>query len=808
MRETGSITRRSFLVGAAAFGAVATLAGCTDTALKDSGAKQGAAQTPKNEVVRHAFCQMCGPARTHCSTTCYINDGVWTNVEGNPDAGNNWGRGSRTLCAKGNSAMQTIYSPLRITHPMKRTGAKGEGKFERITWDEALDIIAKTLKEQKEKYGPESYGVLSPQFYMVLATFGRRFLNVHGSPNYLHSAICNSQRVFSRLVTLGGANHDSANGTDPGQLDKTKLLVVWGYNSENSAVNQGNPNARLNAIEKGLKVIDIRPMRNGLGAHADIWVPVRPGCDCALALAILHVIINERLYDEEFCANWCNGFDELAAHVQQYTPEWAAGITGLPVSQILEVARLMGATKPMAIMAGNGVGDQQNDGHDVLAAICIIEAITGNIGIPGGAGARMVMPKPLIPTEEIDILAERLPKSPEDEANGYAAGVSNLVAPETPRWFQNEITWESGPTTAYFKGLMSTIDGNPKPLRAVFGQSSNPFGATRQPKKIAEALKALDFYFVMDVYWNSSCDYADIVLPACSNYETDVQFAKKNSPQGTWIGINQKIQEPLGESRSDWQFYLDLAVRMGYGKDFWNGDMDACVREQLAPSGISLEELRAADHGIFIERTSGEKPTEPKYQDYEALFKNLPGGKVQCSNDWIGGKPNAQGNAMLNHLPTYKGPAESLSKTPGLAEEYPLILSDVHAYRLCEHSYYVDVPYLRELQPYPWAKINPQTAKKYGINDGDWIKVESPHGWVKLVAEYFEAISPETLMCRRGWWQECEELGLEGYGCFDGGSDVSVLYDSDPANFDQFHSAMSKQTLVRISKLEGAGNVR
>lgn len=805
MKKRRSLSRRAFIQGAAALGALAVVSGCTDKVLREGG-DTASQETGQQMATRHAFCQMCGPARTHCSTLCYLTDGVWTNVEGNPDAGNNWGRGSRTLCAKGNAAMQTLYSPLRITYPMKRTGEKGEGKFERITWDEALEAIATRLTETKAKYGPETYAVLCPQYFAVLGSIGRRFLNVHGSPNYLHSAICNSQRTFSRLVTLGGKNHAGSNGTDPGQLGKTKLLVSWGYNSENSAVNQGNPFGRLNAIEGGAQTIDIRPMRNGLGAHADIWAPIRPGTDCALALAILNIIINEDLYDHDFCENWCNGFDKLVAHVQQYTPEWAATVTGLSLEQIREMGRLMGTVKPMAIMAGNGVGDQQNDGHDALAAICLIEAITGNIGIAGGAGARMVMPKPLIETKPVSVLTERLEKSAIDEEFGYAPGVGKLVAPETPRWFQNEITWESGPTSAYFKGLMSTITEDPYPLRAVFGQSSNPFGATRQPKKIAEALKKLEFYFVMDVSWNSSCDYADIVLPACSNYETDVQFAVRNNAEGTWIGINQKIQEPLGESRSDWQFYLDLAVKMGYGADFWNGDMDACLREQLEPSGITLEELRAADHGIFVERTDGAKPEEPVYQDYQSLFATLPNGKVQCYNEWIGGKPNSFDTGTLNHLPTYKGPPEGITQTPELCEEYPLILSDVHAYRLCNHSYYADVPYLRELQPYPWAKINPATAKKYGIEDGDWMKVESIHGWVKLTAEYFEAISPETIMCRRGWWQSCEELGLPGYGCFDGGSDVTVLYDSKLENFDQFHSAMGKQTLVKISKLEGDGN--
>lgn len=798
------LTRRTFFKGAAALGAAAMLGGCAQQEMKETDGADAAGAGGEDAVVevKHAWCKMCGPARTHCSTLCTVRDGRWTNVEGNPEAGNNYGRGSRTLCAKGNAAMHTVYSPTRLLYPMKRTGEKGEGKFEQITWDEALDTIAAKLKEQKEQYGAESYAVLSPQFYAVLGSLGRRFLNVHGSPNYLHSAICNSQRMFSRLVTIGGPEHAKATDTAPGQLGKTKLLVVWGFNSENSAVNQGNPNARMNAKEGGMQIVDIRPMQEGLGAHADYWLPVRPGTDTALALAFLNVIIGEDLYDHDFVENWTTGFDELAEHVTQFTPAWAAEITGLPEEQITEVARLMGTVKPMGINCGNGIGDQANDGHWTVACACLIEAITGNLGIAGGGGAGMVMPEPLIKTKGIDLLTDRLPESDEDKANGWMAGVSKLVAPETPRWFQDMMTQESGPTSAYNKGLQSILTEDPYPLRFVFGQSSNPMSATRQPKTIAEALKKLDYYVVMDTAWNSSCDYADIVLPATTQYESADQFATKNSPAGTFIGINQVISEPPGETRSDWQYYLDLAVKMGYGADFWDGDIDKMLNEQLDGSGVTLEELREKGY-VFKERTDGAKPTEPAYQDYEKMFANLPGGKVQCVNEWIGDKPNAMDTGTIERLPVYKGAPESIVGTPDVAAEYPLVISDVHAYRLCNHSYYHDVPYLRELQPEPWVKINPATGAKYGIADGDWMTVESPHGSIKMVARYFEAIAPDVLMTKRGWWEPCDELGLPGYGSLDGGSEVNVLYDDDIANYDGFTSAMAKQTLVKISKSEG-----
>lgn len=798
------VTRRTFFKGAAALGAAAMLGGCAAQGMKetDGGEDSSTQAADKTVEVKHAWCKMCGPSRTHCSTLCTIEDGRWVHVEGNPEAGNNYGRGSRTLCAKGNAAMHTVYSPTRLLYPMKRTGEKGEGKFEQITWDEALDEIAAKLKEQKEQYGAETYGVLSPQYYAVLGSLGRRFLNVHGSPNYLHSAICNSQRMFSRLVTIGGPEHGKATDTAPGQLGKTKLLVVWGFNSENSAINQGNPNGRMNAKENGMQIVDIRPMQEGLGSHADYWLPVRPGTDGALALAFLNIIIGEDLYDHDFVANWTNGFDELAEHVKQYTPDWAAGITGLPVEQITEVGRLMGTVKPMGINCGNGIGDQSADGHWTVACACIIEAITGNLGIAGGGGAGMVMPESLIKTKEIDLLSDRLPESDEDKANGWMAGVSKLVAPETPRWFQDMITQESGPTSAYNKGLQSILSGEPYPLRFVFGQSSNPLSATRQPKTMVEALKKLDYYVVMDTAWNSSCDYADIVLPATTQYESADQFATKNSADGTFIGINQVISEPVGETRSDWQYYLDLAVKMGYGDDFWDGDIDKMLAEQLDGSGVTLEELREKGY-IFKERTDGSKPTEPEYQNYAKMFESLPGGKVQCVNDWIGDKPNATDSGMIERLPVYKGAPESLDGTPDIAAEYPLVISDVHAYRLCNHSYYHDVPYLRELQPEPWVKINPATAKQYGIGDGNWMTIESPHGSIKMVARYFEPIAPDVLMTKRGWWEPCDELGLPGYGALDGGSEVNVLYDDDIANYDGFTSSMAKQTLVKIAKSEG-----
>jgi thiosulfate reductase / polysulfide reductase chain A len=738
------------------------------------------------ETTIPTFCHGCGAAKPRCGILCHVKDGKFIRVEANPEAFNNGVCGATSLCAKGHTGMQYVYSPHRIKYPMKRIGERGEGKLKRITWDEALDTIAAKLKETKEKYGPESYAVLSPEFWPVLNTLGRRFLNVYGSPNYLHSAICATPRRAAAEATIGF----SSRSTD--DYEKSRLIVNWGANPENSAPNQGALLSILNAIAKGTKLVDIRPMMDPLASKADIWLPIRPGTDCALALAILNVIIEEKLFDSDFVSRWCYGFDRLAEHVQKHTPEWAASITGISAERIREVAHLIATMKPMFLQTGNGIGDQATDGTSTIMAISLISAITGNLDVPGGyySGPYPVGPS-LINLNRISTLGEKAPPD----------FVEKLVAPETPIWYQKAGYWDGGPTGAYFKGLMSILTGKPYPIRVLNASCTNPLSATRNPQMVAEALKKVDFFFVTDIYWAPHVDYADIVLPACTDYEQSNQIEVKNRQEGTWIGIYNKVVEPPGECRSDWQVYLDLAVKMGYGADFWNGNMDDCLRDQLAPSGIKLEDLRKNPRGIFIKRT--EPVPEPEYRRYAKLFKNLPHGKVQCYNELIGGRENNDKSGVLPHLPTYQGPPEGIAETPELAGKYPLIISDVHADRLCQHSYLSDIPYLRELEPYPWLCINPSTAKKYGIDSGDWVRVESPHGWSKFKAKYFEGIAPEVLMSRRGWCQPCEELGLPGYSSFDGGSEVNNLYNSDEKLFDKFHSQMPKQTLVKISKLEG-----
>lgn len=752
---------------------------------------------------RGSWCQCCAPSQSHCFLRCRIENGKWTRTEGCTNACNNGRHGSTSLCAKGIAAHESIQGKERILYPLRRIGPKGPGaKFERVSWQEALGTIADTLLEQKRLYGPESFGILSPQMFPPLAFLGRRLLNIHGSPNYLHSAICFMQRKMSSYTVLGCAPNGMPNNTTPHQLDKTRLLVSWGANPENSAINHGGVKQRLKRQHEGMQVIDIRPMRDAMADKADIWLPVRPGTDLALALGILHVIMRDELFDADFVADWCHGFEDLREHVRQFTPEWAAHRCGIDALLIEQVARLMGTVKPMGIICGNGVGDQSRDGHWTVVAIQLIGAITGNVGKPGGGCDPVRLPPMTAPFKMPDTLSARMPESDEDKANGWKAGTSKLVAPEFPRWLP--LPGKDEPTSTYFGGLMSVLSKDPYPLRCILAQATNPLTATRQPKLVKQALEQIDMYIAMDMFWNPSCDYADIVLPAASQFECSHQVGMQNTAEGTFIAISQKVADPPGEAMSDWEFYLKLGAALGYGDDFWHGDIEAYLAEVVAPTGYSVEQLRSMPDGVFIPRDAKHAPKpadgEGCQPDYASIFATLPDRKVQCANDFIGGKPTVDGSGILPRLPVYQGPPEGIAETPDLAREYPLILSDVHAYRTSTSSCLGGAAHLRALQPYPWVKINPKTAREYGIAQDDWVRVESPHGWVVLKAQLTECVSPEVLMAKRGWWQVCDELGLPAFGCFDGGSEVNVLYSTDSSSLDRFHSSIGKQTLVRISK--------
>ncbi|MDB9823521.1 molybdopterin-dependent oxidoreductase, partial [Deltaproteobacteria bacterium] len=681
------------------------------------------------------------------------------------------------------SAPQWVYSPDRLKYPLKRIGAKGEGKFQKIDWDEAIKIIADTLKVQKEKYGPESLAMLSPA-RRTYSDFMQRFLIAHGSPNYGHSGICAMQRGFAFSYTLGGSP-----GAD---MANSEVIIIWASQPFFSGPTSSGPKNLIKAKQRGAKIISIKPSVEPDVSLSDVWVPIRPGTDTALALAMLNVVINEDLVDKDFIEKYCYGYDKLEEHIQKYTPEWGEKVSGVPSGQIKEISRMYATAKGASIQLGNGI-EHTPSSNDGIRAIAILMAITGNLGRPGGnqLGGGMGGGG-----------GGRLSLNSLSLAHRYTQEmVDKLVGPEFPKEFQ---PFMEGTSSAYYRIIDSVLTEKPYPIRTIIAPGTQPTVSTRGTKRVVEALKKVDFYVVVDVTRTADMDYADIVIPVATPYEIDHPFGTR----GNMIVPRNRVIEPLGNYKSIFEFFLDLAVEMGYGEDFWDGSMDNCLNYRLEPLGITIDEVRKYPMGYPVPQ----KETQPQ-QDapvlstddkYKAFFNNkstrlsrapyLPQGKVAIYNTTFE-------EAGYNPLPEWREPPESITGTPELTEKYPLVLSDYHTSKCYTASWQRNVPFLRELLPYPTLHINPDTASERGIKDDDWIIVESPHGWMKVKAEIFPGIRPDTVMMLHGWWQGCKELGFEDYPILDGGANVNMMYSVDPDKaFDPLITAMTSQTLVQVKK--------
>jgi anaerobic selenocysteine-containing dehydrogenase len=580
------------------------------------------------------------------------------------------------------------------------------------------------------------------------------------------------QNAFSFAYTLGVSWP-----LPQADYPNSRLILIWGKQPVYSGASKGSTKMLVEAKERGVKIIAIKPSLEPDAAMADMWVPVRPGTDAALALSMLHVVIEENLYDADFVSRWCYGLEELKEHVRKYPPSWGAVVTGIPEEQIREVARLYATTRPSAIDPGNGI-EHATSASDAARAIAILIAVTGNFDRRGGnivpVGSTMPMPKDVH-------LRDRYTQE----------WVDKLVGPEFPRPLEPFI---EGTSTAYFRAFESVVTQKPYPVRTIIAPGTQPSVSTRGSKRVIEALRKLDFFVVADVMRTAEMDYADVVIPLATPYETDHPF--EFTPN--WIMARNRVIEPLGECRSMYQFWLDLGVKMGYGAEFWNGSMRDCMNEQLEPLGMTIDQLRSHPTGIVY-------PMKPMvYEKYEQILSTrspllsgrpfLPQGKVAIYNTTF----EEHG---FSPLPSWREPPEGVTATPELLKEYPLIFSDYHTSKAFNASWLRNVPLLREILPDPTLHIHPETAAEREIQDGDWLIVESPHGAIRLKAEFFPGIRPDTVMTLHGWWQGCRELRMRDYPLLDGGANANHLYSCDPEkSFDPLVTAMSSQTLVQVRK--------
>lgn len=663
-----------------------------------------------------------------CGVLVHVTDGKVVKVQGDPESPLNRGK----ICPKGAASIEQLYHPDRLKHPLKRAGERGQGKWERISWDEALDTIANKINEIKKEYGPESIVLgqgTGRHHYRHLV----RFAHAIGTPNWCEPG---AAQCFHPRVNVGGMTYGDLPICDYYGEINPRCVLVWGHNPVISGAD-GEIQFRVKeCLKKGTKLIVVDPRRTELAKKADLWLQVRPGSDDALALGMIHVIINEAIYDKEFVEKWTVGFEQLAERVQEYPPEKVEEITWVPGEKIKEAARLFAQTKPGVVEWGVAIEHTPNC-LQTVRAVALLPGITGNIDIPGGWILGMHA------TQDFPLLLDTLPE--EIKAKRLGAEQFKILSGA-----------KAGFPSSHIPAVLDAMDtGHPYPVRAFLVFGSNSLVSYANGKQVYDRLQKLDFLSVMDLYMTPTAELADIVLPAASWLEVD-QVVGLPFRADNVVLAQQKILN-MWECRQDEDVFIALARRLNLrvGKE----DLEDIFNHQLEPLGITFDRLKEV----------GAVSVPFQYRKFEESGFHTPSGKVELRSSILE-------KYGYDPLPYYQEPPESPVSTPETAKEYPLILITGGRSQYFFHTEFRQIPSLRKRDPDPIVEIHPETAGKAGIRDGDWVWIESPRGRITQKARVTEGIDPRVVNVQHGWWFP-EEPG-PGHGVWQ--SNANVLTNNGP----------------------------
>jgi anaerobic selenocysteine-containing dehydrogenase len=691
------------------------------------------------EIVRTT----CQGSHCECGLLVHLENGKITRIEGDPNHPMNKGY----ACVKGQSYHEFVYHPDRLKYPMKRVGGRGEGKWQRISWDQALDEIAEKLTEVKEKYGSESIAAIhgtGPRPTVYSTTLLAHSL---GSPNIASTDwhVCVVPSHVAENCTYGKSVMMDV-GTD---YENANCIVVWGGNPIVSHPPRGMQVAEAKR-KRNVKLIDVDPHRTLHASQADLWLQIRPGTDAALALGMINVIIGEELYDKGFVEKWCYGFDKLKEHVSQFTPEKAAEITWIPADKIREAARAYATIKPAVLHHRNAIEHSVNS-TQTCRALAIMVALTGNLDVKGG-NIFCEMPKGYI--SDGALYGQVRDFRPDDQISRKRIGfntyplISGIEALRSP--FVNALLL-----------MDSILTDEPYPVKALFCAGGNPVTCMQNSKKIWKALNRLELFVVIDFFMNPNGQLADYVLPAAMWPERDDGC---NGLYMNYIASRQKVIEPLYECWHDMKICIELVKRISWAnRKFvpWNS-LEEFNDWRVKGLGITFQEFK--DKGYLMEPM--------KYKKYEHEGFETPTGKVELYSTIF----EKHG---YDPLPTYVEPPQSPISTPELFKEYPFILITGSRYINYFGSEGRQIPSLRKLTPDPEVGIHPEAASRLRINKGDWVWIETPQTKgerVKFRADLTNSIHPMVIDAKQGWF--FPERPTANYGCFE--SNINVVTSDEP----------------------------
>lgn len=706
------------------------------------------------EKVIKTSCKSCHGG---CGVLVKVSNGIITHIEGNPD----WPtRG--TMCSKGLAAIQHINNPNRILYPMKRTGQRGEGKWQRISWDEALDAVAGKIKSYTEKYGANSicFGGGTSRGYMQ---YINRFRASTGGCNGIGAGhICYFPRLVVFGFMVGGRLYCDYQGFG-GQYPKSQ--IVWAKQLEHSNADGEMGLWFLDSLEKCKNLIIVDPRVTAITSRATHWLQIRPGTDTALAMGMMNVIINENLYDKEFVANWTHGFEKLRERVQEYPPGKVAQITWVPEQKIIAAARAFAIDSPGCIQIGEPLEASANC-TDNLRSITSLAAITGNIERPGG----MVCwaPTAIGPTEHF---AREVPVPEENRQSAVGADKYRFYAPGR------------GHTETIIREV---AEEGKLPVRILCQLGGNPLTAVANTKQVFAALMKMEFISVMDIFMSPLCEYADVVLPVAHWLETDDIL---DPLTGYYLSAVNKVVEPAGEAWQDSKIFNELGKRIA--PKYWFENVETMIDYQLRKAGFKWKEFKEMG---YLARTGKDQPYYKYKTDYwrKGGGFGTPTGKVELYSTVM--EKNG-----YDPLPCHREPGESPYSTPELAREYPLVLTTGGRSPYFFHSQYRQIPWLRQLQPYPVMQIHPDTARDLKIADGDWAWIETPRGKIKQKAHVTPGIDPRVVIVQASWWYP--DMPAPEHGIFV--SNANVLTSTDPPFDPAMGSSSLRALLCRVSKVEG-----
>ncbi len=686
---------------------------------------------------------------SHCGGACllkvHVRDGVITRIE-TDDGEEPQLRG----CLRGRAYRQRVYAPDRLLYPLKRVGQRGEGRFERISWDEALDTVAGELKRIRDTYGAAST-ILAQMTGDVcsLNNFGAmdRLLSMAGGYTSPWGVTSFQAGVYASLVTYG--TWFASNTRD--DLLNSRLIIMWGWNPANTVTGTNTCWYLARAKEAGARIVSVDPRHTDSAAtFADLWIPIRPGTDTAMLIAMAHVMIKENLYDETFISKYTVGFDRFEDYVMgsedgvPKTPAWAEPITGVGAETIEQLAREYATVSPAALMTGIAPG-RTAYGEQYHRAAITMAAMTGNVGIHGGdAGARAwesVMGGFPYPVNAMVSAIERAPNPVEKAFPSRKRG---------PLFYREPRIHFSRLADAILRGKAGGYFTN---YKALVVAQCNYLVQFPDSNKIAKALRSLEFIVVEEQFMTPTAKFGDIVLPVATFMErNDITLGVGTS----FIGMVNKAIEPLGECKPPAQIAVELAKRMGID-GYLDRSEEEILEERAMRNGV-YDYARFKKRGVYRLKTL--KPQVAFKAQIEDPANNpflTPSGKIEIySQQW-----KDLGISGLTPIPKYIESWEG--RDDPLTEKYPLQLVTTHLKRRAL-SQFDNIPWLRELQEQT-ILINSQDARARSINDGDMVRVFNDRGEIVIRAAVTERIMPGVVDVPHGAWYASDDKGLDRAGC-------------------------------------------